>query len=212
MPFSARQLSLAISAGVLVALPGTLLLGPKHVDSPTTLTAVRVDTHQPPHDYYTIPRHALVIIQPTPEPTAPPAPAPVVARPAPPPPAPPRPPVAIGSGQQALINADRAAAGLGPLTWNSCLASVAYQNAQRMAAQGFISHTNGVQLDLGCRLGNRTGENVGYTSAGISDGQLNSMFMNSPGHRANIMGPFHYVGTAWVVAANGYGYIAVEFG
>jgi uncharacterized protein YkwD len=37
------------------------------------------------------------------------------------------------------------------------------------------------------------------------------MFMNSAGHRANILGPYHYVGTAWVVAPNGYGYIAVEF-
>jgi len=25
------------------------------------------------------------------------------------------------------------------------------------------------------------------------------------------MGPYHYVATAWVVAPNGYGYIAVEF-
>jgi uncharacterized protein YkwD len=37
------------------------------------------------------------------------------------------------------------------------------------------------------------------------------MFMNSPEHRANILGPYHYVATAWVVAPNGYAYIAVEF-
>ena len=45
----------------------------------------------------------------------------------------------------------------------------------------------------------------------FNDPQLNTMFMNSAGHRANIMGPYHHVGTAWVVANNGYGYIAVEF-
>jgi uncharacterized protein YkwD len=81
-----------------------------------------------------------------------------------------------------------------------------------MAAQGYISHTNGPTLDLACGLGNHAGENVGYTSRGIDDPLLNTMFMNSPGHRANILSPdYHYVGTAWAVAPNGYGYIAVEF-
>ena len=62
-----------------------------------------------------------------------------------------------------------------------------------MAAQGYISHTNGPTLDLACGLGNNAGENVGYTSAGINDAQLNTMFMNSPGHRANILNPaYHY--------------------
>jgi uncharacterized protein YkwD len=153
--------------------------------------------------------------EPTPDPAAQPAPAdipaPVAANPAPPrPPAPP--PVVVGSAQQSYINGDRSGAGLGPLTWNSCLAGIAYQNAVRMANQGFISHAGGPNQDLGCGLGSRAGENVGYWSGGINDAQLNTMFMNSPDHRANIMGPYHFVGTAWVVARNGSGYIAVEFG
>jgi uncharacterized protein YkwD len=128
-------------------------------------------------------------------------------------PAPPPPPaIVIGSTQQALINRDRASAGLGPLTWSSCLYNVAVSNANRMAAQGYISHTNGPNLDLSCGLGQQAGENVGWWSGGINDSQLNTMFMNSPDHRANIMGPYHYVATAWVVASNGYAYIAVEFG
>jgi uncharacterized protein YkwD len=81
-----------------------------------------------------------------------------------------------------------------------------------MAAQGFISHTNGPTADLGCRLGYSAGENVGYWTGGVNDAQLNSMFMNSADHRANIMGPYHYVATAWVTAPNGVAYIAVEFG
>jgi uncharacterized protein YkwD len=80
-----------------------------------------------------------------------------------------------------------------------------------MAAQGYISHTNGPTADLGCHLGNSAGENVGYWTGGVNDAQLNSMFMNSPDHRANIMGPYHYVATAWVTAPNGFAYIAVEF-
>jgi len=97
------------------------------------------------------------------------------------------------------------------LTWSSCLYNVAVSNAQRMAAQGFISHTNGPNVDLSCGLGHQAGENVGYWSAGVNDSQLNTMFMNSPDHRANILGPYHYVATAWTVGSNGYGYIAVEF-
>jgi uncharacterized protein YkwD len=121
--------------------------------------------------------------------------------------------VTIGSAQQAYINSDRAAAGLPPLTWSSCLAGVAYSNAVRMANAGAISHAGGVSADMGCGLGSaQTGENVGYWSGGVNDAQLNTMFMNSAGHRANIMGPYRYVGTAWKVAANGAAYIAVEFG
>jgi uncharacterized protein YkwD len=136
--------------------------------------------------------------------------APPVQSVAPPPPQPPA--IVIGSTQQALINSDRGPAGLVPLTWSSCLYNVAVSNAIRMAAQGYISHTNGPNLDLGCGLGHQAGENVGWWSGGINDSQLNTMFMNSPDHRANIMGPYHYVATAWVVASNGYAYVAVEFG
>jgi uncharacterized protein YkwD len=79
-----------------------------------------------------------------------------------------------------------------------------------MASQQYISHSNGVYADLACGLGRTSGENVGFWSAGINDGAINNLFMGSPDHRANILGPYHYVATAWVVGANGYGYIAVE--
>jgi uncharacterized protein YkwD len=142
-----------------------------------------------------------------------PAPAvdPAVPRPAPPPPPPGAASVAIGSTQQALINQDRAANGLGPLAWSPCLYNVAVSNANRMAAQGSISHANGPNVDLTCGLGRQAGENVGWYSGGINDAKLNQMFMDSAGHRANILGPYRYVGTAWVVAPNGAAYIAVEF-
>jgi len=77
---------------------------------------------------------------------APPAPAPAAA-------APRRAPasVVIGSYQQTLINRDRAAAGLPPLSWSSCLASIAAANAVRLSRQGWVQpyHTNGASLDLG---------------------------------------------------------------
>lgn len=80
-----------------------------------------------------------------------------------------------------------------------------------MASQEYISHTNGVNSDLACGLGRQSGENVGFWSAGINDVAINNLFMASSDHKANILGPYHYVATAWVIGANGYGYIAVEF-
>ena len=118
------------------------------------------------------------------------------------------------SAQQILINQDRAGnGGLAPLAWSPCLAGIALQNAQRIAQQGYLSHTNGPTLDLGCDPAyTHAGENIGDTSVGIDDAQLNTLFMNSAPHRANILDTnYHFVGTAWVVPANGYGYIAVEF-
>ncbi|HVS05255.1 MAG TPA: CAP domain-containing protein [Candidatus Dormibacteraeota bacterium] len=116
------------------------------------------------------------------------------------------------SVQQTLINQDRAAAQLAALTWSSCLAAVAVQNAERIMTQGYLSHTNGPTLDLGCGQGaTQGGENIAYMSGGINDAQANSMFMNSPPHKANILGPYQYVATAWSVAPNGYAYIAEEF-
>jgi uncharacterized protein YkwD len=142
---------------------------------------------------------------PSPSPVPPPAVVPPASRPAPP-------AVVVGSTQQALINADRARNGLGPLTWNSCLYRVAVANANRIAAQGYLSHTNGPNVDLTCALGRQAGENIGWFSGGINDSWMNSKFMASPDHYANIMGPYHYVATAWVVSSDGRGWIAVEFG
>ena len=152
-----------------------------------------------------------------PSPSAAPKPAPKKSKPAAPRAAAPAPrpvvttSIVIGSTQQVLINQDRARYGLRPLTWSSCLASVAYSNAVRMATAERMWHANGVYSDLACHLGSRTGENIGYWTGGVADSRLNTMFMNSPEHKANILGPYRYVATAWRVAANGTAYIAVEF-
>lgn len=149
------------------------------------------------------------LISPSPTPPPPPA-APAPARPAP---APASIALIVNSTQQALINQDRASNGLGPLTWSNCLYNVAAGQAAHLATPGVtFAHYGGVNQDLSCRLGVQTGENIGWWSLGVNDTQLNTMFMNSPEHRANILGPYRYVATAWVVGSNGYGYVAVEFG
>jgi uncharacterized protein YkwD len=206
----------ALAVGATSALAARM--NPSHVASPAkTQVALVVDNGVSAKD----PSAQRMIPRPTPDPSPTPPPAaaapaaPARSAPAPAPaPAPARPAApafVIGSTQQALINQDRAANGLGPLNWSSCLAGVARSNAARIAAQGSLTHTNGPSLDLNCGLGHQAGENIGYWSAGINEGQLNTMFMNSAEHRANILGPYHYVASVWVVAANGYGYIAVEF-
>jgi len=120
--------------------------------------------------------------------------------------------IVIVTTQQSLINQDRARYGLRALSWSSCLSSIAYSNAVRMAKQGYISHTNGATRDLGCGLGYHAGENVGWYSGGPSDTWANNAFMASADHRANILSAYyHYVGTSWVKASNGKWYIAVEF-
>jgi uncharacterized protein YkwD len=153
----------------------------------------------------------------TPTPSAPPQPVagrapqgPARPKPAPAPAAPPQ--VAVGTGQWGLINQDRHAAGLAPLQWSPCLANVATGQAARMAVQGYISHANGRSLDLACHLGPRASESIGFQGGGINDAAMNAWFMGDPLHRANIMGPYHYVGVAWVTAPNGTAYLAVEFG
>jgi uncharacterized protein YkwD len=123
-----------------------------------------------------------------------------------------RPQVTIGSTQQVLINSDRAAAGLAPLSWSGCLAGIAASWASYMARTGVFQHGPGVNQDFGCGLGSRQcGENIAWMTGGPNDAQANSMFMNSPEHRANILGPYRYVGTAWATAS-GKSYIVEEFG
>jgi uncharacterized protein YkwD len=114
--------------------------------------------------------------------------------------------------QQQLTNQARASAGLPALQWNACLAGVAQRHAVEMAQAGHIYHGDGVQQDLGCGQGyTRAGENVGMTSPGIDDNRIFSGFMASAGHKANILGAYRYMGTAWVMGAGGAGYVSVEF-
>jgi uncharacterized protein YkwD len=128
-------------------------------------------------------------------------------------PAPSRPAIVVRSTQQALINQDRARYHLAPLTWSSCLYNVARYEAAHLATPGVaFKHYDGVSRDLGCHLGRQVGENIGWYSGGINDSKLNAMFMASPEHKANILGPYHYVATAWAVRSDGTAYIAVEFG
>jgi uncharacterized protein YkwD len=163
-----------------------------------------------------------VLPPPTPTPAAAPAaaaaqPAPVHAAPAPPRPAPPVSGVGGAAGAQfSLINQDRAANGVFPLVYSGSLARVAQYRAQDMLNRNYFSHYDPSTgqlafvglLHLWGIPYTTAGENIAW-STDPSMGGINTMFMNSPEHRANILkSAYHRVGVG--VASNGAKIMVVE--
>lgn len=92
-----------------------------------------------------------------------------------------------------LVNAERARSGLAPLVRASELDSAAQQHSQSMADNGFFSHTGldgSSPFDRMRRAGYafvNAGENI---AAGFPTPQaVMAAWLNSPGHRANILEP-----------------------
>ncbi|MGF1542707.1 MAG: CAP domain-containing protein [Pleurocapsa sp.] len=90
-----------------------------------------------------------------------------------------------------LTNTERAKAGLKPLKLNSQLSNAAQTHSNNMAKDDFFSHTGADGSNIGNRI-----QNAGYqySTAGenIAAGQRTAEqvvegWMNSPGHRANIL-------------------------
>jgi uncharacterized protein YkwD len=153
-----------------------------------------------------------------------PAAAPVAARPAPvrPPVRPrPSPPPVSGVGGAAgvefsLVNQDRGANGVAPLAYSASLARVAQYRAQDMLNRNYFSHYDPstgqlafVQLlHLWGIPYSTAGENIAW-STNPSMAGINTMFMNSPDHRANILkAAYHRLGIG--VASNGAKTMVVE--
>ncbi|MGW1962510.1 sigma-70 family RNA polymerase sigma factor [Streptomyces sp. NPDC001935] len=91
----------------------------------------------------------------------------------------------------ALVNKERAAAGCGPLTEDPQLENAAQAHSDDMAARGFFEHTNPDGVDPGKRI---TAAGYQWSTYGenIAMGQqtpesVMESWMNSPGHRANIL-------------------------
>jgi len=120
-------------------------------------------------------------------------------------PSPSAPPASVGgaAGEQfALVNQDRAANGVAPLAYSAMLARVAQYRAQEMLTRNYFSHYNPdtgqlafVELLQAWGITYmRAGENIAW-STNPSMAGINTLFMNSPDHRANILNPaFHHVG------------------
>ncbi len=91
-----------------------------------------------------------------------------------------------------LINASRASAGLGPLEVDAGLRSHARKHTQEMMDANDLYHSSADELRAAAGSGwTKVGENVGR---GGTPPVLHQAFMDSPSHRANILGAYNYVG------------------
>ncbi|HEU4674439.1 MAG TPA: CAP domain-containing protein [Motilibacteraceae bacterium] len=121
-----------------------------------------------------------------------------------------RPAAAQGPGTATIlaqVNASRAAAGLRPLALASDLSSVAYAWSRHMATTTVLAHNPNLtgQVDDWQVVG----ENVGY---GPTVTDVETAFMNSPRHRANILEPrYTQIGLGVVVDAQGTSWITQVF-
>lgn len=114
-----------------------------------------------------------------------------------------------------LVNVERAKRGLKPLAAKQDLTNVAMIKAQDMYKNRYFSHTSptyGSPFNMMRKYG------ISYTAAGenIAMGQSTAAqvvqdWMNSPGHRANILnGNYNEIGVGIYQSYKGYGYIWVQ--
>jgi hypothetical protein len=137
-------------------------------------------------------------------------------------PEPPPPPPACASVHDATIqrvydsvNIDRAGQGLGPLEWDGDLACNAQDWADHLA-----SITTLVHQDLPALLAspgyagtwNGLGENLLAGNTGMTGDTMADVWINSPHHRDNILGPFTSVGVAMTRSPDGRLWVVQEFG
>lgn len=116
-----------------------------------------------------------------------------------------------GSEQAFLskINSERSANGLGLLKMDSGLQSHARKHTADMIAAGDIFHSKDSELRAAAGSGwTKLGENVGR---GGSVSSLHQAFMDSSGHRANILGDYNYAGIGTNTSSSGVLYVTVVF-
>ncbi|MBP2628329.1 MAG: SCP-like extracellular [Firmicutes bacterium] len=114
-----------------------------------------------------------------------------------------------------LLNADRAQNGLKPLKFNSQLTALGEKYAQDMINRNFFSHYNPEGQSPFDRM-KQAGISYSYAGENLA---INSnvdtaekAFMNSPGHRANILSPnYTEVGLGVRYDAKGSAYVVQEF-
>jgi hypothetical protein len=114
----------------------------------------------------------------------------------------------------ALANQSRAQVGLGRLQWDPALASAAMRHCERMAVEGPIAHRYTGELDLSSRAG-AAGAHFSLIEENIAVGPYASTihqgWLDSPGHRANLLNrEIDRVGIA-VIAAHGVLYATADY-
>jgi uncharacterized protein YkwD len=110
---------------------------------------------------------------------------------APPPPAKPTGDPNVETAVLTLVNQERAKGGCQPVTADSRLATAARLHSEDMAARNFFDHTNPDGVSFAKRINNAgyqwsgAGENIAKGQA--TPAAVMESWMNSPGHRANIL-------------------------
>lgn len=151
-----------------------------------------------------------------PEPTEEPEPATERATPTPTPevrtpkPSPTREAPVAGSAILGGTNAARADAGLPGLSVSSCLAGMAQQHADRLAAARSLHHQDLGGVMSGCGM-STAGENVAMNYNGPA--AMVNQWLESPGHRANLLSSrFSLIGVGVAQASDGSWYGVQVFG
>lgn len=112
------------------------------------------------------------------------------------------------AGFLAKINASRAANGLAALSVDGGLRNHARNHTQDMIDAGEIYHSSSDELKAAAGSGwSKLGENVGR---GGTVESLHKAFMNSAGHKANILGDYNYAGIG-TASSDGVLYVTVVF-
>lgn len=114
----------------------------------------------------------------------------------------------------AMANATRAQEGRGRLVWDQALADAAMKHCMRMVSEGPLSHRYGGEPDLTSRAADAGAhfslieENI---AVGPYPGSIHQGWLDSPGHRDNLLNPdIDRVGIA-VVAARGVLYAVADY-
>lgn len=160
---------------------------PAPADEPPVATATPEPTLEPTPEPTATPEptlEPLEVIEPTPEPTVEPTPEPTAV------------PVLSTADLEAYvltaINNVRANAGLGPIALDPSISAISRDWSQQMAAGGFFQHRPGDQLNVMLPAGWRQwGENIASAPDIV---YAQDSLEASPGHYANMVGPFTHVG------------------
>jgi uncharacterized protein YkwD len=116
----------------------------------------------------------------------------------------------------AAHNRERAAEKLAPLTANAKLSAAALVQARDMAEHEKMTHDGSDGSKFNERIerqgytGRRMAENVAYGQKNVAD--VMKLWMDSPHHRDNILGPYSEIGVAYAAAEDGTRYWCTTFG
>ncbi len=109
----------------------------------------------------------------------------------------------------ALVNAERAAAGLPALRRSSCATGFAVTWSRRMASTGDFAHQSLTPLMRDCAA-RGAGENIAYGAS--TPERVMQMWMASPGHRANILrSSYTHLGVGAATSSTGVVYVTQDF-